>query len=182
MKKSKLSFLEYMIILLLFLPQMIFSADIEQIINEYSGKDGFTIVNIPGSSLGYVFNEMNDENKHTSSDDKKLKEISKDITGIKILTYSKEEGGKQEPIEIYNKFLSVVNTKEYQQLMNVSKKDEKVLMLVKKDASGKVSEFLMVTYEPTGATLIQIAGKMNLSDIKELTNPNGNQNEQKQKK
>ncbi|MCE5305443.1 MAG: DUF4252 domain-containing protein [Chloroherpetonaceae bacterium] len=170
-------------ILITLLPQIMLSADIEKIINEYSGKDGFTIVNIPGSSLGYVFNELNGGKTNANENDSKVKEIAKDITGIKILTYSKEEGGNLEPNIIYNKFIAAVDMKEYDQLMSVNKKDEKVMMLVKKDESNKVSEFLMITYGPGEATLIQISGKLNMKDIKNLTEPSKeNNNTQKPKK
>lgn len=182
MKKPQPKILKIIIFLIILLPQITLSADIEKIMNQYSGQDGFTVVNIPGSSLGYVFNEMNGSNERNSKNNKKIQEIAKDISGIKILTYSKDDGGKLLPIAIYNDVLSAVNTKEYTQLMNVSKKDEKVMMLVKKDANDKVSEFLMLTYEPDSVTLIQIEGKLNLKDIKELTDPNQNNSEEKKNK
>ncbi|HPD32966.1 MAG TPA: DUF4252 domain-containing protein [Bacteroidota bacterium] len=174
MKKQKIRILNTIVILIGLSLQLAYSADIDKIMNKYSGQDGFTVVNIPGSSLGYVFNEMNGSKERNKEDDKKIKEIAKDISGIKILTYSKEDGGKILPNAIYNELLAAVNTKEYSQLMNVSKKDEKVMMLVKKDANDKVSEFLMLTYEPDEVTLIQITGKLNLNDIKDLTQPKEN--------
>ena len=182
MNKPQPKILKIIIFLMILLPQISFSADIEKIMNKYSGQDGFTVVNIPGSSLGYVFNEMNGSTARNNENNKKIQEIAKDISGIKILTYSKDDGGKLLANAIYNEILSAVNTNEYSQLMNVSKKDEKVMMLVKKDANDKVSEFLMLTYERDNVTLIQIVGKLNLKDIKELTEPSQNKNEEKKNK
>ncbi len=174
MKKLQIRTLNIIVILFILSLQLASSADMDLIMKTYSGQDGFTVVNIPGSSLGYVFNEMNGNKEKNKEDDKKIKEIAKDISGIKILTYSKDDGGKLSAISIYNELLGIINTREYSQLMNVSKKDEKVMMLIKKDANDKVSEFLMLTYESDEVTLIQITGKLNLNDIKDLTQPKNN--------
>jgi hypothetical protein len=137
---------------------------INRLFEKYSGKDGFTSVNITKD----MFNLMNDfsgDNEKSS----KLEDIMKGIDGIKILTYSPENTKIHKKFDFYNEIIKNIPLASYQSLMDVKEAEENVKFLVKKDGKGKISEFLMLVSEEDGGTLIWINGDLDLSKIKKLS-------------
>lgn len=142
------------------------SADnpISQIFEKYSGKEGFTSVNITKD----MFDLMGDLSKDTK-DDKSISEVVGGLDGIKILTYSPEKSKTSKKFDFYNEIIKNIPLSGYTSLMDVNEENTTVKFLIRKEAKGKISEFLMLVSEDDEGSLIWITGDLDMNKIKRLS-------------
>lgn len=128
---------------------------IDKLFDKYSGRDGFTTVNISGNLLNFAAS-MDDED----DDDN----INARITGIRVLTQNDKS------MEVEN-FLDAIkrdlNFNDYEEFMRVKESDQDMRMLVKTEGR-KITEFLLVSGGRENS-LIQVKGDMTIKDAKRLS-------------
>lgn len=147
------------IILLLLLPiSMMAQNKIDKLFERYSGRDGYTTVNISGQLLAFA--AQFDEDKT------EMDEMLHRLDGIKILT-SEDENKSAGFVQELNELLSGSLQKEYALIMDVQEDDQDVRFYIKEGDKGKVSELLMVVSGEDNA-LIRIIGDVDLNQISNI--------------
>ncbi|MCL5990645.1 MAG: DUF4252 domain-containing protein [Bacteroidetes bacterium] len=142
------------------------SADnpISQIFEKYAGKEGFTSVNITKDMFD-LFKDFSKDGK----DDKSIADVVDGLDGIKILTYSPENVKSKKKFDFYNEIIKNIPLSGYTNLMDVNEENTTVKFLIRKEAKGKISEFLMLVSEENEGTLIWITGELDMNKIKRLS-------------
>lgn len=127
--------------------------------NQYVDNDDFTSVFISPKMFQMMAKlDINDP------DYQSVKQVFKDIKGLRILTTEKD------PQKFYNEALSKINTKEYELLMTVKDKDENVRFLTKEAPNGTISELLLISGDKDEFVLLSFTGTINLDEISKLSN------------
>jgi len=125
---------------------------------KYSGKEGFTTVNISGDMLKMI-SQAEEQRRDTTFQSK--------LTDLKILV---REGKCDEAqttnfrTEVYDK----LDRKEYKEMVTVKESDKDVVILVK-ESGGRVSEFLLLVTGKDKNVLIQAKGDMLLRELSDLS-------------
>jgi predicted CopG family antitoxin len=133
---------------------------IDDLFRKYSGKEGFTTVDINGDLL-----------KLASGKNQGNGDMPKEITRVRILSQDKESDVKID--NFYDLVTKDIDLKDYEEFMNITQADEKVRMLVKADGN-KFSEFLLIVAGKEGKdnAIIQIKGSMSLDEAKKFAEEN----------
>ncbi len=128
---------------------------IDDLFDKYAGKDGFTTVTLNGSllKLAHLFNENDDD-----------KDISANITGIRILA-QEDEGMKVD--NFYDLVIKDIDLKNYDEFMRVKGSDQDLRILVRSEGN-RFKEFLLISGGKDNA-LIQIKGDMTYAEVKKLS-------------
>jgi len=96
-----------------------------------------------------------------NSTDKEVKDIIKDIKGLKILT-SEKNGMKY-----YQEALKKIPMQEYEILLTMKEKDNNIRFLTKEKA-GSIEELLMLIGGADGFTMLSFTGNLDLDKISKL--------------
>ncbi len=127
---------------------------VNDIFDQYAGKEGFTTVNITGE-LFKMMVEMDKSSKH--------KNLSTQINEIKILA---QEEGFNSVVDFHDLIFNKLNRDEYKELLTVRESDEKVNILAK-EANGIITEFLLIV-SGDESVLISIKGNIVLNELDDL--------------
>ena len=129
--------------------------------NQYAEDERFTVVYIAPKLFSMVSKiETDDE------DWNKVREIVKDLSGLRVLTADSIADG----LALYKNALSRIPTSEYSELLTVRDGNENVRIWTKDTQDGNViEELLLLVGSPTGFTLLSFTGKINLDKISELS-------------
>ncbi len=133
------------------------SSAIDNLFEKYQNRDGFTSIDI-NSSLFSVLSEV--------ENDKDLKELARQINGIKILVA--EEPNIKE-LNFYNEVIDELNENNYQELMVIKNSDVDLKMMIKSE-NKKISEFILLVGGDDDNALIYITGDIKLSDLAKMDN------------
>ncbi|GAA5225038.1 DUF4252 domain-containing protein [Membranihabitans marinus] len=123
---------------------------------KYKADSSFTIVNISPSMFSII------SGMDIESMDADVKELLNSITGLKIL--SKNDGNKY-----YKEALQMLNNNPMEELMSIKEEDSEVLIYGKNDGNQHLSEVIMLTLEKNNFVLMQIMGKISLSQLSKLS-------------
>ena len=128
---------------------------IDDLFDRYAGKDGFTTVTINGSllKLAHLFDDNDDD-----------KDISANITGIRILA---QEDQEMKVDNFYDLVIKDIDLKNYDEFMRVKGSDQDLRMLVRSEGN-RFKEFLLIAGGKDNA-LIQIKGDMTYNEVKRLS-------------
>lgn len=128
------------------------------VFDQYSGKEGFTTVNMTGDMLNMI-TRMEEERKDTA--------IQSKLTSVRILVREKGcENNAAVPdlkAEVYDK----LDRNAYKEMMSVKESDKDVLILVKEDG-GRISEFLLIVSGKGESVLIQAKGDILMREMADL--------------
>jgi hypothetical protein len=127
---------------------------IDQLFDKYSGKDGFTTVDISNSLLTLASWMENDQES---------KDLLKGLDHVRILALEEEEKPGQSGINFWKEMMASFPQNEYKELMTVKEKDQDVKMFAKED-QGIIRELIIVVGGSDNA-LICITGKIDPKDL-----------------
>ncbi|MBN2214250.1 MAG: DUF4252 domain-containing protein [Bacteroidales bacterium] len=125
---------------------------VNDVFNQYTGKEGFTTVNITGELLNMMI-EMDENCRHQN-------DLSTRINEIKILV---QEEGHGSGVDFHELIYSKINRNDYRELLTVRENDEKVNMLAR-ESDGIVSELLLIVSGDENV-LISIKGDIVLNEL-----------------
>lgn len=137
------------------------SSPIENIISEYSGKEGVTSINLSNQML-QLFSKMAEDES-----DEELEAIISDLNGIKILTFEssiKPKNGKS----LYSDFTRLLSASNYKELMTINDEGENIQFLIR-ESNSKIKELVMVIGESDETVLIALTGDIDLKNMSELS-------------
>jgi hypothetical protein len=128
---------------------------IDRLFEKYSGKSGFTSIDISGNLLNLAA---------SIDDDDRDKDLRARITGIRVLA----QNDKDMHIEnFYDLVMKDIDLKDYEEFMRVKESNQDMRMLVRTEGR-KITEFLFVTGGEDNA-LVQVKGNMTISDARRLS-------------
>ena len=147
------------IIALLIFPFLTNAQDfVDQLIEKYQGKRGFTTVVVNKSLLDLA--AAMDEN------DRDLQKMKGMIDNIRIIAM--DDHLNPENINFYQEIINQVDTKAYQELMTVKETDNDVVFYVKY-LDNDIEELLLIAGGNDENAVISIKGKINLNEIASLS-------------
>ncbi|MBI5914015.1 MAG: DUF4252 domain-containing protein [Bacteroidetes bacterium] len=136
---------------------------ISKYFSKYVDDERFTVVYISGKMFEMI-NKM--ELDLDDEEAQAILSVCKDLKGLRILT-TEEDGGK-----FYQEALKVINTHEYETLMEVREgKTENVKFLVKQSNGGTTLDelLLLVGGEDEDFVLLSFVGKVDLNQVGKLS-------------
>lgn len=146
-----------LLIAALIMPMVIASGQrsIDRLFEKYSGKSGFTSIDINGNLLNLAAS-IDDEDRD--------KDLRARITGIRVLA----QNDKDIRIEnFYDLVMKDIDLKDYEEFMRVKESNQDMRMLVRTEGR-KITEFLFIAGGEDNA-LVQVRGNMTLSDARRLS-------------
>lgn len=146
---------------------------IDKLYEKYSGKEGFTSINISPAMFNMFKNMDTDEGD--GEETQNMKEAIEQVKGMKILSYEPEN--KNDLKKFRDEVEKSLDLDGFEELMVVDSEDGGVKFLAKKD-NGKILEFLMLAGEDDGFTLMSFVGSMDMETIGKLSKNFGMQNMQ----
>lgn len=128
---------------------------LNDVFDQFAGKEGFTTVNITGELLNMMV-EMDKGKGHQN-------DLSTQLNEIKILV---QEEGPGSGVDFHELIYNKINRNEYKELLTVRESNEKINMLAK-ELNGIITEFLLIVsgYENV---LISIKGNILLDELGNL--------------
>ena len=126
---------------------------IDQVFKKYASIESATVVDINGFLL-----------KLAAKHDKDFKNLN--ISDIKVLSIEDPEANKG--INFYNEILPNLDLSVYKELIRVTEKDQKVVILLKENGTN-IEEFIVVV-GGTENTLVRIKGEINRDQFEEYAN------------
>ena len=130
---------------------------IDRYFSKYADDPEFTSITVSSKMFGLFSNIETDD-----PDNKEVLDAMKDLTGIRIIT-SDDSDSKED----YQKAIKEIG-KEYEMLMSVDDKDEKVRFFVREE-SGQIAELFMVAGGKGNLFLMSISGIIDLEKISKIS-------------
>lgn len=152
---------------------------ISKYFSKYVDDERFTVVYVSGKMFQMI-NKM--ELDLDDEEAQAILSVCKDLKGLRILT-TEEDGAR-----FYQEALKVINTHEYETLMEVREgKSENVKFLVKQSNDGNTLDelLLLVGGEDEDFVLLSFVGKIDLNEVGKLSkafDKDGNKVKENQKK
>jgi len=131
---------------------------INKFFTKYQNDETFSLVNISGKMFSMMANIEGD----TQEDKDMIAAISK-IKGLKIL---KKDGGRDSRA-LYNEAISTIPGREFEELMSIRQKDNDIKFFTK-EASGKISELVMVMGGNEDFMVMSVFGDIDLKEISKM--------------
>lgn len=130
---------------------------VSSVFEKYAGMDGFTTVNITGDMLNLITQA---EQQHGDTTFKSK------LSEVKILALEKS-CDKPVQLDLRAEVYDKLDKSAYKEMMTVKQKDEDVIILVK-EANGRIAEFLIIVGGEKDNALIQVKGDMLLSEMADM--------------
>ncbi len=130
---------------------------VDQLIEKYQGKRGFTTV---------VVNKNLFDIAAAMDDDEDLQKMKGMIDNIRIIAM--EDYTNSEKINFYKEIIAQVDTKSYQELMKVKESDHDAVFYVKY-AGKDIEELLLIAGGKDENAVISIKGKISLKEMASLS-------------
>jgi len=127
--------------------------------SKYSNDESFTQVNVTARMFGLFANLDTDD----AEDQEVIESISK-IKGLKILAKEDLDNGKA----LYKEAFTLINSKEYEELMTVKDQDNDMKFLIK-EKGGIITELLMIVGGDNEFLLLSLIGDIDLKQISKLS-------------
>jgi len=137
----------------------VFAQDaISKFFSKYQTDESFNQVNISSKMFGLVTNLEAD-----NADDKEVLEAISKIKGLRIL----QKENTSDARSLYKEAFSLINGKEFEELMSVRDKDKDMKFLIKESA-GKISELVMVMGGANDFMVMSLFGEIDLKQISRI--------------
>lgn len=127
------------------------------VFEKYAGAEGYTTVSISGDMLN-MLTKAEEERRDTAFQSR--------LSEIRILVREKKCDETAVP-DFKAEVLDKIDKQVYKEMMTVKQEDENVVILVK-EAGGRISEFLLVVSGKDDNVLIQGKGDMLLREMTEM--------------
>ena len=135
---------------------------IDQLFDEYEGKDGFTSI--------YISSKLFSLMARADLDDEELQDLLKGLKSIRILSVDDEELNQK--LNFYDKLEGNLDFSDYEELM-VVKEGGKDLKFLIKEKGVRIEELLMISGGPGSNVLISIKGDLDMDNISDISNAMG---------
>ncbi len=132
---------------------------ITKFFSKYQNDESFTQVNITGRMFS-LFANFDAEDQE---DQDVIDAISK-VKGLKILAKEDISNGQA----LYKEAFSLIDSKEYEELMTIREKDNDMKFLIK-EKDGIIAELLMVMGSDDSFLLLSLVGDIDLKQISKLS-------------
>ncbi len=136
------------------------SGPVDVLFDKYNGKDGYTTV-VLTKSMFELFSAMSDDKS-----DQDFKDITKRLTGIRILS-CECKGGAKASLDFYRDVTRVVAAPQYQDLMVINDGGDQVKFVIRKQGD-RISELVMMA-AGSDACLISLQGDIDLKQVSKLS-------------
>jgi len=127
--------------------------------SKYQNDESFTYANI-SSKMFSMFTNMEVEDK---DDQDVLNAISK-LKGLRVLQKDDARNAR----ELYKEAMSLIPTKEYEELMSVRDQDKDMKFYVREISSGKIGELLMIMGGNDEFMVLTLFGEIDLKQVGKL--------------
>ena len=137
----------------------------DEIFEKYSGKDGFTTVNIGPDMFKLLANANVQINGTDDADLKEAQDAMKNLQSLRILTC---ESADKDLCMRFRKevFRSVPD--DYLEMMTVKDDQSDVKFLARQDKDGTITELLMVVIDSEDVVLMSFTGKIDMQTISKI--------------
>ena len=132
---------------------------VDDLINKYQGKEGFTTVVINSSLFDIIA---------AIDDDEDLQKMKGMIDNIRIIAM--EDHSNSSNINFFDEIKSQVDSKSYVELMTVKEHNNDVVFYIKYAADKDIEELLLVAGGDDDNAVISIKGNINLKELASLSN------------
>jgi hypothetical protein len=129
---------------------------IDNFFQSYQDDENFTMVYVSPRMFQMVSKVMEGQ------DDEEIKDLVKDIKGLKILTT------EVNPMQYYNQAIKKIPTNQYEILMTVRDKGSNVKFLTKETSKDVISELLLLVGGEDSFVLMSFVGELDLNKIAKL--------------
>jgi hypothetical protein len=127
--------------------------------DQYVEDERFTVVYI-SPKMFQLFDKLDVDMEDEEAE--AIKSVVKDLRSLRILVA--EESGQN----FYKEATSMINTKEYEVLMNIRNKGEENVDFLIKDAGETIEELLLIVGSPDEFVLMSFVGNIDLDNISKL--------------
>jgi hypothetical protein len=140
---------------------------IDKVFDKYATQDGFTTVNISKEMFQMLMQMGQGQLKDTSAVE--IKKMMEQLTGLKVLTFGFDSTKIVKAVAVYNEFAGAFPASTYKELMTINEGRENIKFLTRQDASGKISEMVMLMKNKTEVAVLSLTGNIDLSTISKLS-------------
>jgi len=138
---------------------------LESVFEKYSGKDGFTTVNIGPQMFQLLANTNIQVDVDDQEEFDEAMTAMKQLTGLRILTC--ENAGSDLCLR-FRKDIAQNTPKNYLELMTVKDGDSDVKFLANQEKDGTISEFLMLVIDTEDVVLMSFTGVIDMNTISKI--------------
>ena len=140
---------------------------LDKVIEKYSGQDGFTTVNISKEMFQMLQQLGAGDSKDTNAVE--IKKMMEQLTGLKVLTFTFDSTKISRAVSVSNEFAALFPSGSYKELMTINEGRQNIRFLTKQDASGKISEMVMLMKDKTEVAVLSLTGNIDLSTVSKLS-------------
>ena len=140
---------------------------IDKVFEKYSSQDGFTSVNISKEMFQMLMQMGQGDSKDTSMVE--IKKMMEQLTGLKVLTFAFDSTKIVKAVSVYNEFAGVFPANTYKELMTINEGRQNIKFMTKQDASGKISEMVMLMKDKDEVAVLSLTGNIDLSTVSKLS-------------
>jgi hypothetical protein len=133
---------------------------VSTVFEKYAGTPGYTTVNITGEMLNLVAH-VEEQRRDTT--------FTSRLSEVKILALENGCDKPEASIDLRAEVYSKLDKSVYKEMLSVKQSDEDVVILAK-EANGRIAELLIIVGGKDNNALIQIKGDMLLSEMAEMAN------------
>lgn len=148
------------------------SDKLNQLFDQYQDTEGVTSIKIAKPMFRLIGN-LNIEDE----DLKKIKPLINKVNSLKILVVDKPDSNNKDSIVAYNNFqkvqksmLSALKNLNYEELMTVNSKDNKIKFLAANTNSNVLDNLLLSINGEDSNVLMMLDGKISMDDVSNLVN------------
>lgn len=134
---------------------------VDELFDRYSGKEGFTFVNISSRMFSLL--------ARIDTEDEEFRNLVTSIKGIRILSI--DSTMNVSGLNFAAELLPKLNRSGFEELMTVREKSGEVLFMIR-EAGGQIAELVMIT-GGHGSSVVSITGNLDLKTIASLSGTMG---------
>jgi len=131
---------------------------ISKFFSKYQGDESFSQVTISSKMFGLFTNMDADK-----PEDKEILDAISKIKGLRVLAKQEARNSR----ELYKEAMTMIPVKEYEELMTVRDKDKDMKFFIK-EASGKISELVMVMGGNEEFMVLSLFGEIDLKQVSRI--------------
>lgn len=139
----------------------------EKFFEKYSGKPGYTSVNIT-KEMFQMFQSMAPQ-ETTEAEAKEMKQVMEQVNGLKIVTFQGDSTAPGKNLSFYNEAADLFPGASYKELMTVNDGGNNIRFLTKQAGPGKISEMVMLMKGKKETVVMSLTGNIDLASISKLS-------------
>ncbi len=130
---------------------------IESFFEQHEDNEDFTIVFISPKMFQMIAKLPSDDMEE------EVRDVIRDLKGLRIMTT------EESPLDYYKSLSKKLNFSEYEELMKIRDEETNVRIMIKEDASDKISELLLLVGGEEDFALISFIGNIDIQKIAQLS-------------